>query len=724
MHCAGCVASVEGALLSTPGVHRATVNLATERARLAVDPTATNVIQQVTDAVRAAGYDAVLHDSDVTGPSRAQQRARDLAIQKRRIILAAVFGLPLIVTHLAGVLFSSRVNSEVSTFMHGAAGLVLQAGFSVMTLLFAAGNMVRGAWRAARTGTLNMDSLVTLGAGVAFFASIYGALAHVHELLLFETAAMIGLFVGLGKYIEARARGGASAALEALAARLPSEALLRRADGSTESVPVDEVCPGDALRVPSQSIVPVDGALSSGTVSIDESLVTGESVPITKFAGDRLLSGTLVVDGVADITALTTGSDSTAARIARLVEEAQGIKPPWQHLADRVAARFTPVVLGLALVALLGWWWIGRADLSSALVRAITVLVVACPCAMGLAIPTAVLVGTSTAARLGILVRDPAALEAAAAVRQVVMDKTGTLTLGRPKLLRIESSIDDAKALALAAAVARMSLHPFSKAIVETAQARGISIRDAGGFESAPGQGIAGNVDGNLVLLGSAAWLAQRSVARVVTGDAGAISTVELAVDGVWTARFVLADELHPDARETVRRLHALGVSTQILSGDQSAIVGEVAKQLGVDGWRAGCLPQDKLDWIRDASRKHPLAFVGDGINDAPALAAAQVGIAIGTGADVAREAADICIVGHSPLRIPDAIQLSRRSTSIMRQNLGWAVGYNVLMLPLAMSTTLPAEFAAAAMMFSSFSVVLNSLRLRRGPDGLPQTNA
>jgi Cu+-exporting ATPase len=572
-----------------------------------------------------------------------------------------------------------------------------------------------------------MDLLVMFGALTAFVSGVIGAAAGVQELVLFDAAALIVVFVAIGKYLEARARGAASRALELLAQRLPTTALRisqSAAPGAEtlESVPARAVRVGDRLRLTPHAAVPVDGALLTGQMTVDESMLTGESLPVEKRPDDCVFGGTQVLAGQADIRATATGADSAAARIAKLVEQAQTTKPPWQRLADRVAGVFVPAVLALALLTFTGWWLARPGDPFWALQRTIAVLVVACPCAMGLAIPTAVMVGTARAAERGILVRDAESLEAAAEVRTVLLDKTGTLTLGRPRLASVAPAdgVDEVKLLLVAGALGQLNPHPLAQALTRAARERGLSLPAVVDFASRPGGGVSGVIEGAEARSGSVEWVREGGAAtEALEPRAGALADAGQSV--VWVAHgkrllgvLGLADEVHPESAGAIAELRRLGVVVRILSGDQAGAVASLARRLGVDAYEAQLTPDQKLEHVRRlAGGRGGVAMVGDGVNDAPALAAADVGIAIGTGADVSREAAGICLVGHSPQRIADAIRLSRASARIMRQNLFWAFFYNVIMLPVAIFTPLPPAVATAAMMFSSLSVVGNSLRLR-----------
>ncbi|MEP0847547.1 MAG: cation-translocating P-type ATPase [Phycisphaerae bacterium] len=717
LHCAGCVAAVESALSKAPGVRAAAVSLTTGRATVELHDASPPNPGALVARVRQAGYDAeAVRPAQPSVQAIREQREAELRAGRRRIALALIAGAPVMALHMLG--HGTHVAAGLGPqTLHWA-----QAGLTAIVVTGAAGPMILGAARGLRARAANMDLLVSLGALSALAAGLVGTVLSRPELVLFDSAVMIVLFVSIGRYFETRARGRASAALESLFARLPREAL-RVVGESTSPVPIDAVNVGDRLRVGAHAQVPVDGRVLSGRLTVDESMLTGESLPVEKGPGDALFGGTQAADGLADMEATSRGDDCAAARVAALVEQAQTAKPPWQRLADRVAGVFVPFVLLLAAATFAGWTLLGGADALHALLRTLTVLVIACPCAMGLAVPTAVLVGTSAAAQRGILVRDPAALEAAGAAREVLLDKTGTLTLGRPALhdLRLLSSVSEDDTLALAASVEQHNPHPLAKALTDAARTRGVQIHEPTEYAATPGAGVRGIVRGRPVLVGSEAWLQQNGLETAphrAAADALAAagqSVVWIAIDGVAAALLAFADKLHPEANEAIAQLRSLGVQPRILSGDRAPAVARVAAEVGVEEFEAELRPGDKLERIEARRRAAGrVMMVGDGVNDAPALAAADVGVAIGTGADVAREAADICLVGHSPRLIADAVRLSRASTRIMRQNLAWAFGYNLVMLPAAIFTPIPPAAATAAMMFSSLSVLANSLRLRR----------
>lgn len=783
MHCAGCVSSVERALKNLPGVATASVNLATQRAAVSLsdaarDADASQLAERLVRAVRDAGYDAQWLPGNRLSPEQAaRERAQDLRRQRQSIIMALMYGGPVVVLHFLGPLIQSP-------HVGGAIGWSILSGvLTAMVFRTAAGPMLAGAVRSLVAGSANMDLLVSLGAATAFVSGVIGLILMRHELIMFDAAALIILLVAVGKYLESRSRGHASQALETLASRIPAEVLRVTGGDGVERVSIDEVNAGDVVRVAAHQSVPVDGQIVAGRAALDESMMTGEAAPVERGVGQPVLGGTLVFDGLIDVCVTARGEDSAAARIAELVAEAQSIKPPWQRLADRLAAVFVPIVVLLAAGTFAGWLIHDPARPFVAVERAIAVMVIACPCAMGLAIPTAVLVGTTRAAERGILIRDPSALEAAGTIRTVVLDKTGTLTLGRMRMARCEwlresneqladrTADSENELLRRAAAVEQHSAHPLARAVVEEARRRNLEVPAASELRSFPGRGLSAVVEGVRVLVGNALWLLggdaespdkpdpswqsgddADALRHDVRGNPGASGTSRATGSGVPlnvlapappaasaskgqfsraaaslaevtscvvahddrpVAKLHFADTLHPQAADAVARLHRLGIRTLILSGDKRPVVETVARQVGIDEFEAEMLPEDKLARIR-ALHGSGVAMVGDGVNDAPALAAADVGIAIGAGADVAREAAAICLVGHSPMLIPDAIAISRAGARVMKQNLFWALAYNVVMIPLAAFAPIHPALASAAMAMSSITVVGNSLRLRR----------
>ncbi|RMF77776.1 MAG: heavy metal translocating P-type ATPase, partial [Planctomycetota bacterium] len=531
---------------------------------------------------------------------RRAQRAADLAGRRRRIWIALAAGVPAIAAHYAAHFAGGVEATQVALWV--AEGLL-----SLIVLFAAAGGMISGALRALGHFSANMDLLVSLGALAAFGAGAIGLATGTPAMITFHAAAMIVIFVSVGKYFEARARGQASSALEALLTRIPATALRLR-DGGSETIPTEQVAPGDRLRLVAHAPIPVDGEVESGVVTVDESIVTGESLPQQRGPGENVLGGTRVVEGDAVMRSTATGDTSAVARIARLVEEAQSVKPRLQRIADRIAGVFVPAVIALAAAVFVGWWAADPQQWFWALQRSIALLVVACPCAMGLAVPTAVLVGTSRAAEQGILVRDAEALEAAGAIREVLLDKTGTLTVGRPALTRVTPSgvCDEDELLTRVAAVESLSEHPFARAVVAAARGRGLSLPQADDFQSVPGRGVSGVVDGHVVLVGRIEWLQQREVSGFDSDEVAAPdedhpeSAMHVAIDGRYAGALWLADEIHPEAPAALAALRSRGVRVCILSGDRRAVVRSVAERLGVDDWQAELSPLDKYRIVRE----------------------------------------------------------------------------------------------------------------------------
>lgn len=718
MHCAGCAAAVEQALRRVHGVESASVDVLTGLARVvSADPPPPGLLTLAADAVRAAGYSARPTRTDA--PTIAAQRTlrdAELAAHRRNLTRAILLGAPVMFLHVGG----QRLHAFID--VHSAPLLAAQAALTAATIAAGSGAMVIDAARKLAAGTLGMDLLVSIGMLAALAAGLLGIALDRTDLLLFDSAVMICAFVNIGRYFEARARRHALSALEAMHARTPRDAFRIR-DGRVEKVPVDAIAPGDRLHVGSDQLVPVDARIVSGTLVLDESMLTGEWASVVRDPGEVLMGGTRVVEGAAELHALADGPGSTAARIAQRVLEVQQNRPRVQRIADRAASVFVPAVLLIALLTFIGWLLIGSASPSDALLRGLATLVVACPCALGLAIPTAVMVGAARCAEQGILLRSGAALEAAERVRRIWLDKTGTLTAGRPVVasVRVVGRHDPRTMLELAAAAACVSEHPLAQALVRHARDQGVQPSPPQQHQSIAGRGIRAQVDARQVVLGSPQWVRSLGVADAPAEDAAepesdrGRSVVWVAIDAALACVVTFDDPLHADAAESVRKLRELGLEVGILSGDRTESVRSVAERLGVTRYEGELSPDDKLRRVRDSAADGTVtAMVGDGVNDAPALGAAGFSVAIGAGANLARESADVCLIGHAPLGIVRAIRIARRSAAVMRQNLAWACVYNAVMTPIAIFTAIPPSAATAAMMLSSFSVVANSLRLRR----------
>ena len=589
------------------------------------------------------------------------------------------------------------------------------------------------AWAAFRHRTADMNTLIAVGTGAAFGYSLFVTVAGswlaargIQPHVYYEPVIWIITLVLLGNLLEARARSRTAAAIRRLIELRPLTARVVR-DGGEVEIPLARLRPGDEVLVLPGEKIPADGAVVDGTSHVDESMLTGEPTPVRKAAGDRVIGATINGNGALRFRVEQVGGDTVLSRIIRLVQQAQGSKAPIQRLADRIAAVFVPVVMGIAAVTFIVWLVVGpEPAYLHALVSAVTVLIIACPCAMGLAVPTAVMVATGRGAELGILIKGGEALERSSRLDTVVFDKTGTVTEGKPTVQRIAGE-DEAEALRLAASLERHSEHPLGEAIVAAGAARGLVLTEPRQFESLTGRGVIGIVEGRRVAVGNAALLAGLGISpgrfapQAEAFAAEAHTTVFIAVDGDVVAVIALADAVRPAAREAVQALRRMGLESVMLTGDDARTAEAVARAVGIDRVAAGLLPEGKLEEVRRLqSEGRTVAMVGDGINDAPALAQADVGIAMGTGTDVAIEAGDITLMRGDPLGVPGAVALARRTMRVMRQNLFWAFVYNMVGIPIAAGALYPAfglrltpAFAAAAMAVSSVSVVMNSLRLR-----------
>ena len=721
MTCAACVTRVEKALLRVPGVFDASVNLALERAHVtfahaSVDPA------DLLGAVVKAGYRALLVEPDES-PRQAREQAQ-LDRERRVLILSAALTLPMIIGMTLDVLGYEDLHVMPSLEVVLATPIQFLIGL----------RFYKGALNALRGGTANMDVLVALGTTAAYGFSWYLLQTLGEEAdgeLYFEASAAIITLVLLGKYLESRARRGTTAAIRALMELRPETARIGRPDGTEVETPIGQVRPGDVAVVRPGERVPVDGLVVGGASEVDESLVTGESLPVAKTEGASVTGGAINGAGLLKVRATAVGEESTLARIIRLVENAQAGKASVQRLVDRISAVFVPCVVAVAVVTLLGWLAF-TGDLEEALIAAVSVLVIACPCALGLATPTAIMTGTGAAARAGILVKDVAALEQAHRIDTVVFDKTGTLTEGRPRIAEVHAAASPEAELArLAASVQQGSEHPLAGAVLAYARERELGLLPLRDFEAVAGRGVRGVVDGRPVMVGSAAFVGEEAgidpgllaVAREweEAGRTAVFVAAGVAEDGERTESatgvlgiLAIADPLRETAAAAVRQLDALGVRTSLLSGDAVAVAARVGEALGVEDARGAVRPDEKARVVRDlVDEGRVVGMVGDGINDAPALAAADVGIAMGTGTDIAMETAGVTLMRPDPRLVAGAISASRATFAKIRQNLFWAFVYNVVCIPLAAAGYLSPTLAAAAMALSSVSVVANSLLLR-----------
>ncbi|MFT0167871.1 heavy metal translocating P-type ATPase [Paraburkholderia mimosarum] len=730
MTCASCANRVEKALSRVPGVAGASVNLATEQATVNLRAPLTGELQdQLVAAVKKAGYEASPLAAEAEIPSPAKSTAASDAARRewRAVLTSAVLTVPLVLPMLGHWLGFDWMLPAVAQL-----GLA-----SVVQFAFGA-RFYRAAWKAVRAGAGNMDLLVALGTSAAYGVSVYAMLVHPGDMahLYFEASAVVITLVRFGKWLEARAKRQTTDAIRALNALRPDRARIRvdganGANAEEREVPLAQVRVGTLVVVRPGERLPVDGVVIEGRSHVDESLITGESLPVPKAPDDPVTAGSINGEGAMAVRTTAIGAETTLARIIRLVESAQAEKAPIQRLVDRVSAMFVPAILVIAAITLGGWLFAG-ASAETAILNAVAVLVIACPCALGLATPAAIMAGTGVAARHGVLIKDAEALETAHHVSVVAFDKTGTLTLGQPSLTAFEAAegLDRDAALALAAAVQRQSDHPLAKAVVQAAQARAQeqAMPTAAHARAVPGRGVEAEVDGRRLAIGSGRWLDELALAvppalaaraRSLEAAGNTVSWL-FALPGEAQGEAVLAllafgDTVKPTAREAIASLKAMGIRSVLVTGDNAGSAAAVAAQLCIDEFHAQVLPDDKARTIRDLKIKSGgiVAMAGDGINDAPALAAADIGIAMATGTDVAMHAAGITLMRGDPALVAAAIDISRRTWRKIQQNLFWAFIYNLIGIPLAAFGLLNPMLAGAAMAFSSVSVVTNALLLR-----------
>jgi Cu+-exporting ATPase len=687
MSCAACQSHIRKALEQTPGVTEAAVSLMSGEATVRFDP-ARVAPEALLDVIRESGYDAELAQEDPEAAERAQ-RAEVRALAWRA-------GVSLALGAIAMWLAMRYMHERWSHWVQFALALVATG--------WAGRQIYAAAWARARRRSTDMNTLVAVGTGAAVLYSaaitvapgFFAAHGLAHE-VYFEAAIFITGFVLTGRALEARAKRQATRALQKLLQmQVPTARVLR--DGVEQEIPVREVRPGETVVVRPGEQIPVDGVIVSGESYIQESMLTGEAEPVFKRAGDTITGGTLNATGAFTYRATTLGSESTLARIVRLLRQAQASRAPIESVADRMSAVFIPAVFLVALLTLGAWLWTGHSWVEGAM-AAVAVLIISCPCAMGLAVPTAVMAAAGRAAEAGLLIKGGEALETLRTVDTVVFDKTGTLTEGRPRVIACKVS---GEALRWAAALERRSEHPLARAVVEYAQ--GLPDAEVRDFTAVPGQGVRGFVEGHEVRVGSAAFVGAE-------GHGGLL----VSVDGALAGEIIVNDPVRPTSAAAVARLHKMGVETVLLSGDRPAAARQVAEAVGISQVIAGVLPDGKLREIerfRQSGRR--VAMVGDGINDGPALAAADVGLAMGSGTGVALEAADVTLLRSDPQAVADAVELARAAGRIIRQNLFWALAYNVVAIPAAAFGLLNPMIASAAMAASSLTVVANSLRLKR----------
>ncbi|CAM5779953.1 MULTISPECIES: heavy metal translocating P-type ATPase [Brevibacillus] len=720
MTCAACATRIEKGLQKVPGVIQAHVNLALETGSVEYDASQASVADLIRQ-VEKLGYQAVRKDEQSEAET-ADRRAQEIERQTGKFLFSLILSLPLLwamVSHFSFTSFIWLPDMLMNPWVQLALATPVQ--FVVGKQFYV------GAYKALRNKSANMDVLVALGTSAAYFYSLYMAIqsigtgAHMIE-LYFETSAVLITLILLGKLFEAKAKGRSSEAIRKLMGLQAKTAVVIRY-GEEMTIPVDEVRPGDIVYVKPGEKVPVDGVVLEGQSAVDESMLTGESIPVDKTVGDNVIGATLNKNGFLQIQATKVGKETALAQIIRVVEEAQGSKAPIQRLADSISGVFVPVVVGIAVLTFVIWYWfVSPGDFASALEKGIAVLVIACPCALGLATPTSIMAGSGRAAELGILFKGGEHLETAHRLDTIVLDKTGTVTKGEPELTDVFAyDMDESELLALVGAAEKNSEHPLAQAIVKGIGEKGVSLGAAEAFEAIPGFGIRAVVNGREVLVGTRRLLAEKSISYEQAADV--MSSLEkegktamlAAVDGRLAGMVAVADTIKPTSREAVKRMKEMGLTVIMMTGDNRQTAEAIARQAGIDQVIAEVLPEGKADEVKKLQQQgHKVAMVGDGINDAPALATADIGMAIGTGTDVAMEAADITLMRGELTSVADAIVMSHKTIRNIKQNLFWAFAYNTVGIPFAALGFLAPWLAGAAMAFSSVSVVLNALRLQR----------
>ena len=733
MSCASCAMTIENAVSKIPGVHKASVNLATEI--MAVEANDSVTPEDIAKVVDGVGYSARPRGKSVEEELEEKNEKKEAHLRgmKRNLTISAIFTVPLLFIAMADMVgipmpaFLSPMQSPVSYAL-------IQLAL-VLPILWVGRRFFVDGFKALSKGHPNMDSLVALGTSAAFLYSLYGTYhvleghAHFAMNLYYESAGVILTLITLGKYFEDVSKGKTSMAIQTLVGLAPKMATVLR-DGQEVEIPVEEVQVGDLIRVKPGEKVPVDGVVTEGNSTVDESMLTGESIPVSKLVGDEVIGASLNKTGSFILKATKIGKDTALSQIIQLVEQAQGSKAPIAKLADKVSGVFVPIVIVLALVSGLAWYFLGQESWVFALTITISVLVIACPCALGLATPTAIMVGTGKGAENGILLKSGEALEEANHVNMVVFDKTGTITNGTPVVTDVVTadSTDADALIRLAASLEVASEHPLGEAIVAKAKEQGAAFDEVTNFEAIPGFGIKGHVGETLVFLGNEKWMRENGLVNVEMNDKAnqfaeqGKTPLYIGYNDAVQGLIVVADTVKESSARAIQTLHEMGIQVAMMTGDHERTAQAIASEVGIDRVFSEVLPQDKANYVSKLQEEgYIVAMVGDGINDAPALAQAQVGIAIGTGTDVAIESADAVLMKSDLMDVPAMLKLSRATIRNIKENLFWAFAYNIIGIPFAMGVLhlfggplLNPMIAGAAMSFSSVSVVLNALRLKR----------
>ncbi|MBL0385668.1 cadmium-translocating P-type ATPase [Tumebacillus sp. ITR2] len=714
MTCAACANRIEKVLNKLPGVTQATVNLALETAHVEYDSNALT-IEDMSQRVKKLGFEATLKPEETT--DNTERRQAEIAKQRRKFLISALLSLPLLWAMLTHFSFTAWIWTP-EFLMNPWVQLLL----ATPVQFWMGGQFYSGAYKALRNKSANMDVLVALGTSAAYFYSLYQTLRLLTDFhtdgvdLYFETSAVLITLILLGKLFEMTAKGRSSEAIKKMMGLQSKTALVLR-DGREQSIPLEEVVVGDIVLVKPGGKIPVDGTVLQGSSSVDESMLTGESIPVAKSPGDTVIGATVNKNGFLHIRAEKVGRHTALAQIIKIVEEAQGSKAPIQRVADQISGVFVPIVVGLALVTFFIWYFaVDPGNFPSALEKLIAVLVIACPCALGLATPTSIMAGSGRAAEFGILFKGGEYLEATHKVDTVLLDKTGTITNGKPELtdVLVAGDLDETTFLRLVASAEKNSEHQLAEAIVSGVEKKGIQLSPVESFEAITGFGIRAVVEGRELLIGTRK-LVQHDLPEMETYENQGKTAMLVSIDGTYAGLIAVADTVKETSREAVTRLKNLGLQVVMISGDNERTANAIARIVGIDHVRAEVLPEQKAAEVRKFQQQGSIvAMVGDGINDAPALATADIGMALGTGTDVAMEAGHVTLMRGDLRCIADAIYMSRKTMANIKQNLFWALFYNALGIPIAALGLLAPWVAGAAMAFSSVSVVLNALRLQR----------